>query len=89
MNQYGIVADQLEMNSTEKDMVVPVDSRLAASQQCAPSPEYVAPHALPLSGLQELPKMGITILPCNPRPYLNCSRARTTLRGTWETGMPK
>lgn len=34
MNQYGIVADQLEMNSTEKDMVVSVDSRLKMSQQC-------------------------------------------------------
>ena len=89
MHQCKLGAVQLERSSAERDLGVPVDSRLAASQQCAPSPEYVAPHALPLSGLQELPKMGITILPCNPRPYLNCSRARTTLRGTWETGMPK
>ena len=56
------------------------------------SPVEVTPDPLPPPGLRELPRRGSTILPCNPRgshPYLNCSRARTTLRGTGETGVPK
>src|SRR5699024_5574491 len=56
------------------------------------SPVEVTPSPLPPPCLWELPRRGSTILPCNPggsHPYLNCSRARTTLRGTGDTGVPK
>lgn len=36
MHQYGLGADLLERNSVEKDLGVPVISRVTMSQQCAP-----------------------------------------------------
>ena len=36
MHQHTLVADQLESNSAEKDLVVLVDMKLTLSQQCTP-----------------------------------------------------